>query len=72
MPGIRINADNGQVVEEESAVLRGCDFLFLDSDHLKLNKFTRAEDGNYVSVSANLARICAEAPGLVQRRQYGQ
>ena len=72
MSGFGNTANNGQVVEEESAVLWGCDSIVLDSDHLKLNKFKSAEDGNYISVSSNLARICVEAPQLIQRRQNGQ
>ena len=65
-------AKDGKVVEEKSAVLSGIYSVVLDSDHLKLNKFTGAQDGNYVSVSSNLCRIAAEAPELIQRRRLGQ
>ena len=60
------------MVEQTSAVLPGMDHLFLDSDHLKLNKFASAQDGNYVSVSSNLCRIAAEAPELIGKRRKGQ
>lgn len=61
-----------QVVEEPSAVLDGLQYIVLDSDHLKLNKFAGEHDGNYVSVSSSIARIAAEAPRLVQNRGRGQ
>ncbi len=60
------------MVEETSAVLTGFDSVVLDSDHLKLNKFSNAQDGNYVSVTSNLCRIAAGAPELIQRRRKGQ
>ena len=66
-----IKADDHKVVEETSAVLSGFDSIVLDSDHPKLNKFSSAQDGNYVSVSSNLCRISAEAPELLQRRHKG-
>ncbi|KAM0803687.1 hypothetical protein BDR22DRAFT_45834 [Usnea florida] len=62
---------SSMVVEEKSAVLSGFYSVVLDSDHLKLNKFAGAQDGNYVSVSSNLCRIAAEAPELIQRRHIG-
>ena len=46
--------------------------VVLDSDHLKLNKFPSAKDGNYVSVSSNLCRISAEAPNIIRRHRKGQ
>ena len=61
-----------KVVEETSAVLSGFHAVVLDSDHLKLNKFRSAQDGNYLSVSSNMCRIAAEAPELIQRRREGQ
>ena len=66
--GARTRADDLKVVEESSAILSGFHAIVLDSDHLKLNKFASARDGNYVSVSSNLCRIAAEAPKIVQRR----
>lgn len=65
-------ANDKKVVEETSAVLSGFQFVVLDSDHLKLNKFPSAQDGNYESVSSNLCRIAAEAPELILKRQTGQ
>ena len=64
-------ANDKKVVEETSAVLSGFHSLVLDSDHLKLNKFSSAQDGNYVSVASNLCRIAAEAPEVLQRRRNG-
>jgi len=61
-----------QVVEESSAVLEGLQYVVLESDHLKLNKFAGEREGNYVSVSSSIARIAAEAPRLVQNRCGGQ
>jgi hypothetical protein len=52
-------------------VLPGLHYVVLDSDHLKLNKFAGARDGNYVSVSSNLARIASQAPQLIQDRRKG-
>ena len=66
-----MTAEDCKVVEEKSAVLSGFYSVVLDSDHLKLNKFAGAQDGNYVSVSSNLCRIAAEAPELIQRRHIG-
>jgi hypothetical protein len=57
-----------QVVEATSAVLLGLHYVTLDSDHLKLNKFADPQEGNYVSVSSNLARIAAQAPQLIKDR----
>lgn len=65
-------ADNFQVVEEASAVLPGLRYIVLDSDHLKLNKFAGAQDGNFVSVSSNMARIAAQASGLIRSRRKGR
>jgi hypothetical protein len=59
------------VVEEVSARLSNFPHVVLDSDHLKLNKFTGAQDGNYISVSSNLCRIGAQAPQLIRDRQKG-
>ena len=67
--GARARTEDPQVVEETSAVLSGFISIVLDSDHLKLNKFSSARDGNYVSVSFNLCRIAAEAPEMIQRHQ---
>lgn len=67
-----MTANDSKVVEETSAVLSGFYSVVLDSDHLKLNKFASAQDGNYVSVSSNLCRIAAEAPELIRRRRNGQ
>ena len=68
---IRATTNENQVVEETSAVLPGLHYVVLDSDHLKLNKFASAKDGNYVSVSSNLARIAAQAPRLIRDRRKG-
>lgn len=65
-------ANDKKVVEEISAVLSGFPSVVLDSDHLKLNKFPSAQDGNYVSVSSNLCRIAAEAPELILKRRTGR
>ena len=65
----RPRTDDLKVVDETSAILSGFHSIVLDSDHLKLNKFSSAQDGNYVSVSSNLCRIAAEAPEIIQRRQ---
>ena len=67
-----MTAKDSKVVEEKSAVLSGFYSVVLDSDHLKLNKFAGAQDGNYVSVSSNICRIASEAPELFQKRQIGQ
>ena len=64
-------ANDRKVVEETSAVLSGFHSIVLDSDHLKLNKFSSARDGNYVSVASNLCGIVAQAPGIIRRRQNG-
>ncbi|KAL9065770.1 MAG: hypothetical protein Q9161_007995 [Pseudevernia consocians] len=60
---------SSMIVEETSAVLSGFNSVVLDSDHLKLNKFASAQDGNYVSVSSNLCRIATEAPVFIRRRR---
>lgn len=65
-------ANDKKVVEETSAVLSGFHSVVLDSDHLKLNKFPSAQDGNYVSVSSNLCRIAAEASELILKRRTGR
>ena len=67
-----MTANGSKVVEETSAVLSGFHSLVLDSDHLKLNKFSSLRDGNYVSVSSNLCRIAAEAPEIIRRLRKGQ
>ena len=67
-----ITPNERQVVDERSAALPGFRSIVLDSDHLKLNKFPSAQDGNYKSVSSNLCRIAAEAPEFIQRRRKGQ
>jgi hypothetical protein len=67
-----LNAYTDQVVEDTSAILPGVHYVILDSDHLKLNKFASTQDGNYIRVSSNLARIAAQTPGLIQSRQRGQ
>ena len=69
MLGAKTRTDDFKVVEETSAMLSGFPAIVLDSDHLKLNKFPSARDGNYVSVSSNLCRIAAEASEIIQKRQ---
>ena len=66
-----MTANGSKIVEETSAVLSGFNSVVLDSDHLKLNKFASAQDGNYVSVSSNLCRIATEAPVFIRRRRAG-
>lgn len=53
-------------------MLPGVRYIVLDSDHLKLNKFVSAQEGNYLSVSSNLARIAAQAPKLMTDRRKRQ
>jgi len=55
-----------------SAVVPGLHSVVLDSDHLKLNKFADANDGNYRSVSSNIARIASQAPALLRQRKAGR
>lgn len=67
----RLVANLDQVVEETSAVLPGLRHVALDSDHLKLNKFASASDGNYVLMSSNIMRIAAQSTQLIQTRRKG-
>lgn len=60
-----------KVVEEISAVITGLHRVVLDSDHLKLNKYSSERDGNYISVTSNLARIAIQAPRLILDRRKG-
>lgn len=57
-----------QVVDEISATIPGLDALSLDSDHIKLNKFARAEEQNYRLVSSNIHRIAAASSKLIEDR----
>lgn len=60
-----------KVVSESSATIPAIFALGLDSDHFQLNKFAKAEDGNYKRVSESIHRIAAMGPALVaaNRRQ---
>jgi hypothetical protein len=61
-------ADEEQIVEQTSAVLGIGPYVVLDSRHLKLNKFSVVQKGNYVSVSSHIARIAAQSPQLTKGR----
>ena len=57
-----------QVVDEESACLDYHKYG-LDSDHLRLNKYSGPEDPSFVRVSQEIAQICQKAKDLLKGRK---
>ncbi|KAH6975574.1 vegetative incompatibility protein HET-E-1 [Ilyonectria destructans] len=62
----------GMVVEEASACLPGLDRYALQADHLKINKYHGPTDRGFLSVSAVISEMCANAKDVVRRRQHHQ
>ena len=60
-----------QAVDEESACIDN-DRDGLDSDHLRLNKYSGPEDRSFVRVSRQIAWICQDAKELLQRRKNSE
>ncbi|KAF6802152.1 ankyrin domain protein, partial [Colletotrichum musicola] len=58
----------GRVVDEASACIPGLERISLAANHSELNKYSGPDDRSFQSVSAELRRLCADAPAVVQRR----
>ncbi|KAF6795433.1 ankyrin domain protein, partial [Colletotrichum musicola] len=58
----------GRVVDEVSACIPGLERIPLAANHSELNKYSGPNDRSFQSVSAELRRLCADAPAVVQRR----
>ena len=57
-----------KVVDEMSACIDGADRVSLQADHFGLNKYSGPDDRSFQSVSAELRRLCFDAPKIIQRR----
>ncbi|SPJ77950.1 uncharacterized protein FTOL_06364 [Fusarium torulosum] len=55
------NASKGMVVEESSACLSGDERSHLQTDHINLNKYSSPDDRSFLSVSAEIVRMCNNA-----------
>ncbi|KAK4205472.1 hypothetical protein QBC40DRAFT_36074 [Triangularia verruculosa] len=60
----------GMVVEEASACIPGLDRYALQTDHFKINKYSGPTDRSYLTVSAVISEMYANAKHLVQRREH--
>ncbi|KAG9249645.1 uncharacterized protein F5Z01DRAFT_473127 [Emericellopsis atlantica] len=59
----------GMVVDEVSACIDGADRVSLQADHFGLNKYSGPDDRSFQTVSAELRRLCFDAPKNIQRRR---
>ncbi|RGP69225.1 hypothetical protein FLONG3_7861 [Fusarium longipes] len=59
------NIFRGIVVAEASACVSGDERLQLQTDHIELNKYSGPEDRSYLSVSAEIAKMCNNASTVV-------
>ncbi|KAI6777606.1 Ankyrin-1, partial [Emericellopsis cladophorae] len=57
-----------RVVDEASACIPGLERRSLEANHSELNKYSGPDDRSFRSVSAELRRLCADAPAVVERR----
>ncbi|KAM0324065.1 hypothetical protein ACHAQA_008254 [Verticillium albo-atrum] len=64
----RRGAPKGIVVDEISACINGANRVSLQADHFKMNKYSGPDDHSFLSVSAELHRLCVDAPAVVRRR----
>ncbi|KAM0436287.1 hypothetical protein ACHAQK_007861 [Fusarium lateritium] len=53
------------VVEESSACLAGDERSHLQTDHINLNKYSGPDDRSFLSVSAEVVRMCHNASHVV-------
>lgn len=60
--------DASQVVDEASACIPGLERIALAANHSEMNKYSGPNDSSFQSVSAELRRLCAGAPDVVQCR----
>ncbi|KIL87216.1 hypothetical protein FAVG1_09773 [Fusarium avenaceum] len=58
------NAFQGMVVEESSACLAGDERSHLQTDHFNLNKYSGPDDRSFLSVSAEVMRMCSYISSL--------
>ncbi|KAM0216980.1 hypothetical protein ACHAQD_007699 [Fusarium lateritium] len=59
------SAFQGMVVEESSACLAGDERSHLQTDHINLNKYSSPDDRSFLSVSAEIVRMCHNASHVV-------
>lgn len=57
-----------QVVREESACIDGWPKKALQTDHLKMNKYSGPKDHSFLSISAVIKDMCAGAKDVLGRR----
>ncbi|KAF7118673.1 hypothetical protein CNMCM5793_008211 [Aspergillus hiratsukae] len=57
------------VVHEASACIPGCNRFNLQTDHLKLNKFSGPQDRSFISVSAEISKMIIASKDLMERRK---
>lgn len=60
-----------QVVDEASACLSELARLPLETDHIKLNKYSSPEDQSYLRVSAEIVRMCNNVVAVMNRLNNG-
>ncbi|KAI9698517.1 MAG: hypothetical protein M1836_004098 [Candelina mexicana] len=60
------------IVDESSGTIPGLDRLALQTDHFKINKFGKADDPTYMSVSRNIVEYAQGAWDLVRPRLRAQ
>ncbi|KAK3357688.1 hypothetical protein B0T25DRAFT_166748 [Lasiosphaeria hispida] len=58
----------GMVVSEDSACVPGCERFPLQTDHLKLNKYSGPNDRSFLSVSEQIRKLYANANAVVHQR----
>lgn len=57
-----------QVVPEESACVPSWDRLPLQTDHLKMNKFSGPRDRSFLSVSERISKMCSTWKNVLELR----
>ncbi|RGP74037.1 hypothetical protein FSPOR_1732 [Fusarium sporotrichioides] len=64
----QLNFFKAIVVDEASACVSGDERLHLQTDHIKLNKYSGPEDRSYLSVSAEIVKMCKNVATIVNRQ----
>ncbi|KAK0710931.1 hypothetical protein B0H67DRAFT_583780 [Lasiosphaeris hirsuta] len=59
---------SGMVVSEDSACIPGCERFPLQTDHLKLNKYSGPNDRSFLSVSEQIRKLYANSKAVLQQR----
>src|SRR6266566_4586786 len=70
MPRTFLKLTLRQIVEEASACIPGCGRIPLQTDHLKMNKFSDPNNRSFLSISGEIRRMCLNAKDGIHEKDH--